>query len=154
MTTPEAPPHDGQSAGAGRITAAHGNAALACHNHPVDPDGFVDDAGEQAQPRQARDRTGIECVAAQLVARKLRAIDHQHPRAAAREDGRGNGARGAGADDYDIEHAKLTPNFTTPQLHNESPTPNSQNLQVKKRTAQNSQGKKRTPKNRHEDFSA
>jgi len=55
----------------------------------------------RAQPRE---RARIDRVAAQLVARKRRAIDQPHAHAGAGEHNRCDGARRSGADDHDVIH--------------------------------------------------
>jgi hypothetical protein len=94
---------DGEAAPAAAIPRPDSRAVLAGDDHSVDRLGASVNLREGEAPQQSQ-RARVERVAAQLVARKPRAIDKQHPGAAAREHGCRDAARGSRAADDDIEH--------------------------------------------------
>jgi hypothetical protein len=97
---------DGQAALIARVPPFDRDAAFAGDDHPVDGQRSLLDGGGQAEPPKHSKRARIDCVAAQLVAGKDRAIDQPDAHAGSCKHERGNGARGAGSNDQDIIHGK------------------------------------------------
>ena len=87
------------SAYAGRVIGGHQCAAGAADRHAADRQRALTNRRGDAEAVEDRQRSRIQRVATELVARKARAIRDAHADAGAGEDERGNAARRASADD-------------------------------------------------------
>ena len=103
-------PEDRQPVLALRIPSLDGDATLAGDQHPATRRLALAQVAGRYQVRQPRDGPRIDRVAAQLVARKCRAIDDADARSGAREQRPGHGAGRPGADDQDVAacHVRVT----------------------------------------------
>ena len=97
-------PNDGPPGQASRISAIDRNAVLAGETHAIDGQPALVNAGGEAEPPQQRERSRVDRIAAQLVARKCRPVDDAHAGARAREHRGGHRAGRTRADDDDIIH--------------------------------------------------
>jgi len=87
-----------------RIPALDRGAALAGDEHPVDAQSARVDRLPDAETPQARERAGIDRVAAEFVAGKVSAIDEPHARARARQHQARDGASRSCADNQHVIH--------------------------------------------------
>ena len=102
----ELAPHDRAAVPPARITSNNPVAALAGHDHPVDAPAARLDLCVDAQPPQNRERSRIDRVAAQLVARKRGAIENHDARAGTRRHQPGDRAGRSRADHEDVRRGR------------------------------------------------
>ena len=100
----EIAPHDRAPAQAARIPSFDRDAAFAGDQHPADAQSASLDRLDDAKLPQARERSWVDRVSAQLVARKRCAIDDAHAGAGAREHQAGNRAGRTRTHNKDIMH--------------------------------------------------
>ena len=100
----EVTPGDGAARQPRRITPFDRHAAFSCDLHAVDAKAALVNPAGKIERLQTRHGTGVDRVAAQLVAREGGAVDDPDADAGAREDSPGHRAGRPAADNQDVKH--------------------------------------------------